>query len=290
MRGDQNLGNKVRLSVRYNWYDTFNGVIGAIPVQGVTQPRVNKNTLVSYTHALKPNLYNDFRIGYHRIDFDTLNHFAVNGIASAGAELGIPGFDGDVRFGNPGLPSIVISNFSGLGEGGTNWYQFDTTFQVSNVLAYTRGAHNVRAGFDLRRLATGRRAANDTRGRFEFTGDDHRHDDRRRRLLGGRLHAGIAAHRHHACRSDPGACRQLAQRVLHQRRVAGVTRPHAQPGAALRDEHAGADLHRAGHHARRELLDHHPAQPVGVPGQRVRVHRAEQQGFRAASGSDLSPR
>ena len=42
---------------------------------------------------------------------------------------------------------------------------------MSNVLAYNRGSHNVRFGFDLRRLATGRRAANDPRGRFDFTGD-----------------------------------------------------------------------------------------------------------------------
>ena len=170
MRGDQNVGNKVRLTVRYNWYDTYNSVIGAIPVQGITQPRVNKNTLVSYTHTLRPNLHNDFRIGYHRIDFDTLNHFSVNGIPSAGTDLGIAGFNGDTRFSNPGLPSINISNFSGLGAGGTNWYQFDTTFQASNVLAYTRGSHNVRAGFDVRRMATGRRAANDPRGRFDFNG------------------------------------------------------------------------------------------------------------------------
>ena len=64
-----------------------------------------------------------------------------------------------------------VSNFAGLGAGGTNWYQFDTTFQASNVLAYSAGAHNLRAGFDLRRLATGRRAANDPRGLFSFTGD-----------------------------------------------------------------------------------------------------------------------
>jgi hypothetical protein len=170
LRGDQNLGNKVRLTVRYNWHDSYNSNIGAIPVQGVTQPRVNHNTLVSYTHTLKPNLHNDFRIGYHRIDFDTLNHFSVNSIPTAGTDLRIPGFDGDTRFNNPGLPSINISSFSGLGNGGTNWYQFDTTFQMSNVLAYNRGSHNVRTGFDLRRMATGRRAANDPRGRFDFTG------------------------------------------------------------------------------------------------------------------------
>jgi hypothetical protein len=171
VRGDQNLGNKIRLYVRYNWYDTYNTNVSLIPVTSVTQPRVNKNWLFSYTHTLRPNLLNDFRIGYHRLDFDTLNYFSVNGIPSAGSDLRIPGFDGDVRYNNPGLPSVNVSNFSGLSAGGTNWYQFDTTFQASNVLAYIRGAHNIRTGFDLRRLATGRRAANDPRGLFSFTGD-----------------------------------------------------------------------------------------------------------------------
>jgi hypothetical protein len=171
-RVDQNLGNKIRLNVRYNWHDSFNANIGnaVIPVTAVTQPRVNKNWLGSYTHTLRPNLLNDFRIGYHRIDFDTVNPFYVDGPADAGTALGIPGFNGDTAFNNPGLPSINVSNFSGLSAAGTNWFQFDTTFQMSNVLAYNRGSHNIRTGFDLRRMATGRRAANDPRGRFDFTG------------------------------------------------------------------------------------------------------------------------
>jgi hypothetical protein len=172
-RVDQNLGNKARLSLRYNWHDSYtqNPFNAAIPITAVTQPRVNKNWLLGYTHTISPNLHNDFRIGYHRVAFDTLNQFEVTGQTDAGASLGIPGFDGDIRYSNPGIPSINISNFSGLGAGGTNWYQFDTTYQVSDVIAYTRGSHNLRAGFDLRRLATGRRAANDARGLFSFTGD-----------------------------------------------------------------------------------------------------------------------
>ena len=172
-RVDQNIGNKIRLNVRYNWHDSFgrNVFNAAIPATAVTQPRVNNNWLGGYTHTLKPNLHNDFRIGYHRVNFDTLNPFAVDGPADAGSSLGIPGFDGDVKYNNPGLPSINVSNFAGLGAGGTNWYQFDTTFQVSNVLAYSVSEHNLRAGFDLRRLATGRRAANDPRGLFSFTND-----------------------------------------------------------------------------------------------------------------------
>jgi hypothetical protein len=170
-RVDQNIGNRVRLYVRYNWQDEYTANIGAIPVTGTKQPRVNKNTLVAYTHTLTPRLFNDFRIGYHRVDEDTLNHFEVNGLRSAGAELGIPGFDGDVRYGNAGIPHFTITGFQQLDLGGTNWYQFDTTFQVSNVLAYSRGNHNIRAGFDARRMGTGRRAANSPRGSFSFNGD-----------------------------------------------------------------------------------------------------------------------
>jgi Carboxypeptidase regulatory-like domain/TonB dependent receptor-like, beta-barrel len=171
LRGDQNLGNKVRVYARYNWFDTYTSNLEAVPVSGITQPRTNHNTLVAYTHTLKPNLLNDFRIGYHRIDFDTLNYFSINDISGAGSALNIPGFNADTAYNNPGIPSINITSFTGLGGGGTNWIQFDTTFQLSNVLAYNRGAHNLRAGFDLRRMATGRKAANDPRGRFDFTGN-----------------------------------------------------------------------------------------------------------------------
>src|SRR4029077_20228086 len=139
-RVDQNLGNKARLYFRYNWHDSYTGNIGntPIPIQVITQPRVNKNSVFTYTHTLRSNLYNDFRIGYHRIDFDTLNAFSVGGIGTAGADLGIPGFNGDVRYNNPGIPTINISAFNGLATAGANWEQFDTTFQISHGMVYSR--------------------------------------------------------------------------------------------------------------------------------------------------------
>jgi hypothetical protein len=170
-RIDQNIGNKVRLYVRYNWQDQSSTSINPIAAAGSGGPNINRNTLVAYTHTLSPQLLNDFRVGYHSVYDDNLNYFMLNGLTRAGAELGIPGFDGDVRHDNPGIPTFTISGFSGLGGGGTNWYQFDKTFQFSNVLAYTRGSHNIRTGFDARRLETGRRAANSPRGSFTFNGD-----------------------------------------------------------------------------------------------------------------------
>jgi Carboxypeptidase regulatory-like domain/TonB dependent receptor len=172
VRVDQNLGNRTRLSFRYNWLDTYEVLSpSAIEIQPVWQPRVNKNWLASYTHSLRSNLHNDFRIGYHRMDVDTLNYFWVRGVQGAGSALGIPGFDADVQYQNHGIPDFGISAFSGLGQGGTNWHQYDTTFQLSDVLSYTRGSHNLRAGFDARRMATWRESGNQPRGQFTFNGD-----------------------------------------------------------------------------------------------------------------------
>jgi outer membrane receptor protein involved in Fe transport len=170
-RVDQNIGNRVRLYGRHNWQDNFVTNTSPIPAAGSGGPNVNHNTLIAYTHTFSPQLLNDFRIGYHSVTDDNLNYFHINGLTDAGASLGIPGFDGDVRYNNPGIPTFNISGFSGMGGGGTNWYQFDRTFQFSNVLAYSRGSHNIRTGFDARRLETGRRAANSPRGSFTFNGD-----------------------------------------------------------------------------------------------------------------------
>src|SRR5438132_10882944 len=85
--------------------------------------------------------------------------------------FGMSNFYESVQYTTCYIQIINISNIGELGAGGTNWYQFDTTFQMSNVTAYNHGSHNVRAGFDLRRMTTGRRAANDPRGLFSFTGD-----------------------------------------------------------------------------------------------------------------------
>ena len=170
-RGDQNIGNNVRLSGRFNW-SKDDETLSASPleIQNVYQPRVNKNYLFSYTHTLGTRYHNDFRIGYHTINFDTLNYFWVNGVSGAGRDLGIPGFD-DTQYGNFGLPAISISTFTGVGSSGNNWFQFDKTFQLSNVLSHTRGNHNIRAGVDVRKLQTGRRAQNNARGSFTFNGD-----------------------------------------------------------------------------------------------------------------------
>ena len=65
---------------------------------------------------------------------------------TAGTDLGIPGFDGDSKYNNPGIPDFNITGFNGFGSAGTNWYQNDSTNQLSEQISWNHGSHNIMAG------------------------------------------------------------------------------------------------------------------------------------------------
>ena len=169
-RIDQNFGDKIRLFVRYDWQNTtiFGGSI--TPTGGSYGPANNRNMAIGYTHILTPSLVNDFRFGRNHLMTNNLNYWTVNGLLNAGTQLGIPNFTGDTTFHNPGIPDVTVSGFMTLGNAGANWYQDDTTWHGYDQVSYRRGSHNVMAGVEIRKLITGRAAANNPRGLFNFTG------------------------------------------------------------------------------------------------------------------------
>ena len=169
-RIDQNIGDKIRIYARahYQSEHVFGG--SAIPINSATTPVTTTNYTVGYTHTLTPNLVNDFRVGRYFFDTATLNHFSTSNQANAGSSLGIPNFNGDTTFNNPGIPDFSITGINGFANGGTNWYQNDSTNQLSEQISWNHGTHNVMAGFEFSRLATGRAAVNSARGSFTFNG------------------------------------------------------------------------------------------------------------------------
>ena len=169
-RIDQNIGEKIRIYVRAHYQNqpAFGG--SAIPVNGSTTPTTTTNYTVGYTHTLTPTLVNDLRLGRYYFNSATVNPFSVANNTTAGTNLGIPGFNYDSTSNNPGIPDFNITGFNGLNESGTNWYQNDSTNQLSEQLSWSHGAHNVMAGLAFSRLATGRAAVNSARGGFTFNG------------------------------------------------------------------------------------------------------------------------
>ena len=169
-RIDNNIGDKIRLFVRYDWQNTniFGGSI--TPTGGTYGPACNRNIAIGYTHVITQNIINDFRFGRNYLMTNALNYWAQNNLLDAGTKLGIPGFTGDTAFHNPGIPDITVSGFMTLGNAGSNWYQDDTTWHGYDEVSYRQGSHNFMVGAEIRKLITGRAAANNPRGLFNFTG------------------------------------------------------------------------------------------------------------------------
>jgi len=216
-RIDQNIGEKVRLYARAHYQNEkiFSGnATNPLPANADTTPVTTSNYTLGYTHTLTPNLVNDFRVGRNFFDTATLNPFASGGQTSAGTNLGIPGFNGDTQYNNPGIPDFTITGFNGFANGSTNWYQNDSTVQISEQLSWAHGSHNIMAGLEFRRLATGRAAVNSARGLFTFNGT----------LTGyapGGFHLGNTVVVHDAGAGSARSSGGVARRVFRARQMAG---------------------------------------------------------------------
>jgi hypothetical protein len=167
-RVDQNIGEKIRVFFRYAWQNEDILTGAANPTGGTTIPVATRNWVVGYTQTFSPTVVNDIRVGRQNLSTDALNYFYVNNLKNAGANLGIPGFNGDVLYNDPGLPVMNITSYTGLGNASTNWIQQDTTWQGTDSLTWTHGAHTFIFGAELRKLITARAAVNNANGLFTF--------------------------------------------------------------------------------------------------------------------------
>jgi hypothetical protein len=171
-RVDENIGERVKLFARFHWQDLTYANGNQVPVAGGYGPANSRNYAIGYTHVITPRLVNDFHIGVNQFTTDSLNYWYVNGLKTAGTDLGIPGFNFDTTDNMPGIPNIQLSSASGMniGNNGTNWFQDDRSIDAYEQISYTRGSHNIMAGVEFRKLDTGRIATNESLGEFVFNG------------------------------------------------------------------------------------------------------------------------
>lgn len=173
-RVDENIGDKVRLFVRYHWQNLQYANGNQVPAAGSFGPGNSRNLAVGYSHIITPNIVNDFHFGINKFLTDALNYWYVNNLQGAGTALGIPGFNFDTTTGNLGIPNVQLSTLpnSGMniGNNGSNWFQDDRTLDGYDQISYTHGKHNIMAGLELRKLTLGRAATNESLGLFTFNG------------------------------------------------------------------------------------------------------------------------
>jgi hypothetical protein len=175
-RVDENIGEHVRLFGRLHWQNL--SIVGGtlLPSGSSYGPTDSRNYAFGYTHVITPSLVNDFHLGVNKLFSNNLNYWSQNNLKSAGTSLGIPGFDFDTKYNNPGIPIItfgtsgagITGNYQTLGNAGSNWYQDDRTYDLYDEISYTRGRHTIMAGLEFRRLTIGREASNNPLGLFNF--------------------------------------------------------------------------------------------------------------------------
>jgi hypothetical protein len=106
-----------------------------------------RSAAISELHTFSPNLLNEFRFGYNRINSHRVEPNADSNVAAQAGLLGVPYTPG---FG--GLPSICFADYQCIG---TNDYlpaiEKQNSFVLNENITWIRGRHSMKFGTELRR-------------------------------------------------------------------------------------------------------------------------------------------
>jgi hypothetical protein len=164
-RFDQNLSSKHQLFERYMWYDGDRITPGAFT--DTNNPQRGQNLAVQSTYSLRPNLVNEFKIGYNRA-----YHFVlpINPGGNPVAELGIRNLAGATDPIDFGVPNVNIAGFNSPGNGGITQGSIENIYTLANNLSWVRGSHTVKIGVEGQNRRYFHLTEVPPRGTFDFNG------------------------------------------------------------------------------------------------------------------------
>jgi len=148
---DKNFGTKHRISERFFWANTSTvdplGGEGAGSLgSGQSTPVDNRLASMSWTYTATPNVVNEARVGFNRITQQVLAKEPATL-----SQIGMSRFNGSVF---PGIPLFATNDiFPAFGGISTNNDQasVSNTYHFADTIAWTRGKHTLRGGFEYRR-------------------------------------------------------------------------------------------------------------------------------------------
>ena len=149
-----NRTDKHSIYFKYDNLVATSGGVGVFGVAGGPSPSGDPGTghqsinvgSIGHTYTFSPNVVLDGTVGYQRMNQNVVGaDYGTN----YGNVLGIPGLNGpDIR--QSGFPDVTITGYTGLGV--PNWmplFRTDETYSNSDNLTWTKGAHELRFGFDV---------------------------------------------------------------------------------------------------------------------------------------------
>jgi hypothetical protein len=166
IRSDQTISSKHTLFERYINYTSAETQPA---VQTATSyPQKGQNVSIGDTFLITSSMVNEVRIGYNRTYGYTL---PINPIAGKNwvADAGLTNISGGVIPAEYGRPTITISGFTGLGEGGNSQGDTENVFSLGETLSDVVGRHTLRAGFQFQYRQVNQLADTTARGSFTFS-------------------------------------------------------------------------------------------------------------------------
>ncbi len=179
-RVDASAGARDRGFARYSYYQEVEqpvtplpegsgaiggSVLGTGNVAGLTHV-LGQQFVLNETHTFSPTLGNDARLGYTR-----------RGNAQVGTQLGgggtgafgVPGIPVNASF-NDVLPLFTFTGFQQLGSNASTSADYQTSVgELVDMMVWTRGAHALKLGADLRRYELNAISPPNPTGSFAFT-------------------------------------------------------------------------------------------------------------------------
>jgi hypothetical protein len=164
-------GRRYTLTARYSFsdrrlFEPFAGPqFSAVPGFGTEVPRRAQNLVTSLVTPIGTRLVNEARVGFTRV---SAGAFHETQGASLNRQVGLPELSANSR--DWGLSFITVGGYSPLGDEYNNPQHSRTNmWQVSDTLSWSRGAHFIKAGGEVRLL--GQQAYRDVqaRGLIGFT-------------------------------------------------------------------------------------------------------------------------
>jgi len=155
LRVDQTTGSGGVLSTRYSFsdrrlFEPFASSV-AVPGFGTDVPRRGQNLSIGWTKPFGASFVNEARFAYSRVGIGV---FQEQQGRSLNHEVGLPEISSDPR--DWGLSQITVTGFSSLGDEFTTPQESKTDmFQILDTLAWARGSHLVKTGFDFRNVRQG---------------------------------------------------------------------------------------------------------------------------------------
>ncbi len=162
-------GLRQSINVNYNWSHSASDNVNIVPALGGKTASDSDSVQAGYTLG-KGKLTSIFNANWNRSNSHTTNFFtSANDIAT---QVGILGPGGSALNASPlnyGLPSVVLSSFTGINQAQPS-FSIGQTISLSETLAWIHGKHNFRFGGDYRRVHRDFLGGSNATGTFYFTG------------------------------------------------------------------------------------------------------------------------